>query len=126
MKNQMKLRPSVKAKWLAALRSGHYKQTQHSLREEDSFCCLGVLCNLHAEAHPAIAKTQTDPYTYMGQDYAPPEEVLEWAFGKSFKKWDGDDLVSLPTPVDDKHTLAEMNDNGFTFSQIADVIEEQF
>lgn len=41
----------MKAKWVAALRSGEYKQTTRKLREvyEDGsvgFCCLGVLCDL--------------------------------------------------------------------------------
>lgn len=41
----------VYTKWLAALRSGKYKQMQEKLRgQTDSgavgFCCLGVLCDL--------------------------------------------------------------------------------
>lgn len=31
-----------KAKWLAALRSGEYKQVQGKLHENGSYCCLGV------------------------------------------------------------------------------------
>ena len=36
----------LKAKWLEALRSGKYEQTQGTLRDGDAFCCLGVLCDL--------------------------------------------------------------------------------
>lgn len=35
------------AEWLAALRSGKYKQTTHVLKKgDDHFCCLGVACDL--------------------------------------------------------------------------------
>lgn len=37
----------VKAKWIAALNSGKYKQEQNVLRSaSDNFCCLGVLCDV--------------------------------------------------------------------------------
>lgn len=32
-------------KWIAALRSGKYKQTRGRLQDGDGFCCLGVLCD---------------------------------------------------------------------------------
>lgn len=37
--------PELKAKWIAALRSGEYQQGRGRLRTDDNrFCCLGVLC----------------------------------------------------------------------------------
>ena len=45
----------LKANWLRALRSGKYKQGMGYLRsttsedEPDSFCCLGVLCDISNE-----------------------------------------------------------------------------
>ena len=39
----IKLQPEVKQKWVKALRSGKYKQTQENLYKNDKFCCLGVL-----------------------------------------------------------------------------------
>jgi hypothetical protein len=40
-----------KEQWIAALRSGDYKQGKCQLYEplSHSFCCLGVLCDLHGE-----------------------------------------------------------------------------
>lgn len=38
--------PELKAKWVAALRSGEYKQGREVLRNGDQFCCLGVLCDI--------------------------------------------------------------------------------
>ena len=43
--------PELKARWVAALRSGEYEQGGGALRRSrpqrpDEFCCLGVLCDL--------------------------------------------------------------------------------
>jgi hypothetical protein len=40
------MNPEVKAAWIAALRSGKYKQGRQALRVGDFFCCLGVLCDV--------------------------------------------------------------------------------
>ena len=42
----MKMNPKIKEKWLKALRSGEYKQGRESLRKDDKYCCLGVLCDI--------------------------------------------------------------------------------
>jgi hypothetical protein len=48
----MKLKKSVKAKWVKALRSGEYQQGTGALHGEDYasgtdvFCCLGVACDI--------------------------------------------------------------------------------
>lgn len=37
----------IKTKWLAALRSGEFKQGQSRLKTGDgAYCCLGVLCHI--------------------------------------------------------------------------------
>lgn len=38
--------PKLKAKWLAALRSGNYTQGQGVLNKDNKMCCLGVLCDV--------------------------------------------------------------------------------
>jgi hypothetical protein len=40
--------PKVKRKWIAALRSGKFKQAQETLldRETGAMCCLGVLAHI--------------------------------------------------------------------------------
>jgi hypothetical protein len=66
----MKMNPDVKAKWVAALRSGEYKQGPEWLQGESGcFCCLGVLCDIldpegwHGTKH-------------RGEDELPRDEVL--------------------------------------------------
>jgi hypothetical protein len=123
-KKRPKLRPSVKKAWLEALRNNDYKQGTGMLRnpESASFCCLGVLCNLHAQANPKYAASQTSPYEYGGNSCLPPKEVLEWAFGSVADKreealWDSEIAGD---------TLYGLNDTGYTFKQIANVIEKEF
>lgn len=112
----------VKKKWVAALRSGKYKQGHGMLRKNKGndarFCCLGVLCNLHAEAHPEIAAKQTSRAKYMGRNDFLPEAV---------KKWAGLKRVNPEVDVGERYllSLAELNDQGRDFKFIADVIEEQ-
>ena len=116
------MHPEIKAKWVAALRSGEYKQATGQLRRntrgKTSFCCLGVLCNLHAQAHPEIAAQQTDPESYMCGTKCLPTAVMEWA--------------DLPSPRGDTlkigntfGSLSYHNDSWCTFAQIADAIESQ-
>ena len=114
-----KMNPEIKAKWVAALRSGEYKQGTGQLRDtNDNFCCLGVLCNLHAQAHPEIAAQQTDPEEYLDGKELLPFEVEKWA---KLTRCSGSyvviDEVNLP--------LSVHNDDGCTFAQIADAIEAQ-
>jgi hypothetical protein len=70
----------IKKLWVEALRSGKYKQGRGKLRNESNeFCCLGVLCNLHAQEHPDIAAAQTSQTEYMGSSAMPSDAVCDWA-----------------------------------------------
>lgn len=40
---------NIKA-WIRALKSGKYKQTQNKLKRENSYCCLGVACDLYLKS----------------------------------------------------------------------------
>lgn len=50
MTEYKKMDQEVKARWVAALRSGEYEQGQHLLRQPmgatEMYCCLGVLCEV--------------------------------------------------------------------------------
>ena len=112
-----KMNPEIKAQWVAALRSGDYKQGRQQLRDADNFfCCLGVLCNLHAIAHPRVAAAQSKTTEYQGQPALPSGDVEQWA-GVSYAEAVSIDGQTLP--------LYAHNDTGKTFAQIADAIESQ-
>jgi hypothetical protein len=113
----------IKEQWIAALTSGKYKQgigqlRSGQLRSNNKFCCLGVLCNLHAQAHPEIATHQPFSDMYMGEDSYLPDEVREWAGLDS----DNGGYVVCGENV----TLAGRNDDGFSFRKIAKIIQEKF
>lgn len=100
-------------KWVAALRSGEYKQTKNYLKNNEGFCCLGVLCDLYAKD----AGVAWNGARFMGSFQTPPRVVLEWA---ALREPDGDHRAA------GMHTsLTARNDNGCSFSKIADIIESE-
>lgn len=126
------MNPEIKALWLAALRSGGYKQTQGALcrvnaEGERSYCCLGVLTDL-AEKR-GIVQSARDARNRM--QYFDDNSVNREAgvLLPSVLEWSGvdDSTGYLPRDVDGYEALTGLNDEGnYTFEQIADVIEEQF
>ena len=106
----------VKQKWLSALRSGDYKQTQLHLHTDDGFCCLGVLCDLYGKEHNVEWELANGDTYYEFQDQTAylPLPVVEWAGTGSH-----DPYISSQSL-----TLTEFNDNGYTFNEIADLIEK--
>lgn len=117
------MKAKIKKLWVAALKSGDYKQGRHRLRinlghNQSAFCCLGVLCNLHAQAHPKVAAAQTDPASYLGVATLLPREVMEWA---GLPKVDGGYVRVNGCP----ETLTELNDTGTSFKTIANLIDKQ-
>jgi hypothetical protein len=99
----------VKNKWVAALRSGEYKQCRGVLKTEKGHCCLGVLCEVLD--HRAIL--HDGRYIYGGEKYILPNSIREEAGMKtSHGSWAGN-----------YKCLAELNDEGEPFGEIADIIE---
>lgn len=106
-----KLSPDVKAKWLEALRSGKYEQTQGCLTNgNETFCCLGVLCDV------------TDPKAWGAHD--------EWYYGTGEDK--DSEVGNLPFGFriaigmsdEAERRLVLMNDSDcLTFPEIANWIE---
>jgi hypothetical protein len=122
------INPEVKRKWVAALRSGEYRQGEGALHNLDTdgnhrFCCLGVLTDLAIKdgvvedwALGNKANLQCE-----GQVAYLPEPVAIWAVGDPLLA-----LCDFHVEVAGEHnTLAGCNDDGYTFEQIADIIEEQ-
>jgi hypothetical protein len=107
----------VKMKWVKALRSGKYKQGFGTMRDHnDNFCVLGVLCNIHAQEHPEIAKKETYKRSYLGSSGALPKQVQKWAGFQSDSPKIGTGLYSK--------TLIHLNDSRrMSFKELAAVIE---
>ncbi len=115
------MNPEIKAKWVAALRSGKYKQGESALRIDQTYCCLGVLCALYAKDYGkrwSAALSYDDPDN--GRGGFPSDSVVEWA---GLPQRDPHVRVQGDEPYDS--TLAEQNDMGATFKEIADIIERE-
>jgi hypothetical protein len=108
------MNPQIKQKWVSALRSGDYQQTQEHLHDKNGFCCLGVLCDLYGKEHNVEWNLANMPgyYAFQGRETVLPLSVIEWA-----------GVIGID-PLIGKVSLAELNDKGSTFEQIADLIEE--
>lgn len=116
------MNPEVKAKWLTALRSGVYRQSQGSLRNErNEYCCLGVLCELASQADviplPILISDRTH-YAYNGSEAYLPDAVMGWA------GLDKSPEVPAINSNNEPLELAYLNDSGYSFERIADLIEE--
>ena len=105
-----KLNRELMEKWVAALRSGEYKQGAEYLCQYDedgnatAFCCLGVLQNIE----PRIKQMEDSD-----------EELLD---PFSLKKFLG---VGEYDGFIQGH-YADMNDSGVPFSEIANRLEKQW
>ena len=96
---------TVRKKWIAALRSGKYEQGRDQLRSGKEYCCLGVLCDL-AVKNGVISR-------FIGKDGLLPRKVQKWA------------ALSTDDGNYSTNKLTNLNDNGKSFEEIADVIEKE-
>ena len=96
-------------KWVESLRSGKYRQGRGYLRVENRYCCLGVGCEIFdIEKHARVQ-----------------DKILYYEFGKEQpcvsicpdELWEILGFISCSN-------LVSMNDNGKSFTEIADEIEK--
>lgn len=123
------MKKEIADQWIAALRSGDYRQGQRALRNSDNeFCCLGVLCNLHAQAHPEIAAQQTNAWFYLGRQGSLADQVQEWAGIRSplGEVWEDGESVIFSVEGIEWYCLSDANDGGCGFVGIADAIEKNW
>ena len=122
----IKMNPQVKEKWVNALRSGDYSQnTDGRLRNQNGFCCLGVLCDLYAKENDKEWDDNQYFEYYLFEDHYefPPESVIEWA-GLSCENPEVK-IVSGIEHYSTVETLACLNDSAVTFNEIANLISSQ-
>lgn len=109
-------------KLVAALRSGEYRQAVGALKTyEERYCCLGVACDISGKG-----KFEDDNLFEDFETGECEENYLPWSVAEQLG-W-GHNTQGFLTFKDRRvHssnlTLAGLNDDGFTFDQIADLIE---
>lgn len=119
----MKFPAEDKAKLLEALRSGNYQQGHSRLREGDKYCCLGVYCDLKGAKWELVNPDLNTYKVNLGNDY---HLDTEFYLPKPFRTKENDAHGSIEelTGINQLcFSLAGLNDDGFTFAQIADIIE---
>lgn len=110
-------------KLVEALRSGKYKQGRRKLRvNETQFCCLGVACDISGVGEweeigtdkGYFYRTSDDKGSRRGYGTLPLPVIAKLGWSTDNGKF------GLPYY---SYCLTDLNDNGFTFDQIADIIE---
>ena len=107
----MKFPKQLKNKWVKALRSGKYVQTQGVLKErlpgnnKYAHCCLGVLGELCGVTSMTGSQSILIKGLGLKGITKVPKDFLENSILQD--------------------TLAEMNDDGYSFTEIADYIEKE-
>ena len=103
----------ARAEWVAALRSGEYKQIRGQLVDDTGFCCLGVACEVYMRYHPLKVKVEGF-YFYAGESMELPSIVMKW--------------LGLRTPAGSyggNTSITFDNDGGKTFDEIANIIDSE-
>ncbi len=103
MEKSYKLPKEFGEKFLIALRSGEYPQTKGKLKDGVGYCCLGIACLLQGKNDDDIQGKY-----YPSIDWLPKETL-------DVPKNGGLRLEAR---------LANMNDEGKTFLEIADWVEQ--
>lgn len=139
---------ALKGRWISALRSGDYNQTDGVLADgQGGFCCLGVLCDLLQEDGVVEAGHMQHYYSYNGHHSSallPGDlhkrlglaegsgDVFLWSEIKDFltedecnkitedykNSYEGDEISP-----DSRWSLANLNDAGASFETISKIIE---
>jgi hypothetical protein len=105
--------PDVKARWIAALKSGQFLQSVGQLKYKDGYCCLGVLCEVYREEH---AETQFSP---TGMFFGDATDDTRGMYLPGFiLDWSG-------ITATNERDLVTMNDTGSSFLFIARWIEDR-
>jgi hypothetical protein len=129
------MKQELKEAWIAALRGGDYRQGQNALRKSSNlypgdkdYCCLGVLCEISGtgewdeEGYYRVQRPMSGLIS-RSKNFLPTALLnnlgLEFNNGKFC-------IGEKYSKYNIYFSLAELNDAGFTFNQIADVIEYFF
>jgi hypothetical protein len=116
------MKQEIKEKWVAALRSGEYKQGTEYLNRNGNFCCFGVLTDLYIQEKGLEWEDNWmggKAMAFLGEGELPPVDVLRWAGMNNIESVELDQFGNRV-----KYHL--LNDTyQYTFDQIADIIEKE-
>lgn len=123
--------------WANALRSGEYSQTMGTLEDEQGFCCLGVACKIFIPEEKQLTKPSAgEAFRTFLQGDLPTDQLKAPKWLKEVESELSAILKQNPLPTEetqdelsspitrDPSSFTDMNDDeGYTFDEIADIIE---
>jgi hypothetical protein len=107
-----------KSEWIAALRSGKFKQGRNKLFDEcnNSYCCLGVLAKING------LDVSTELLT---EEHHESIQLHDWSESFSYKGVNMGNFKTMNIErIRSYLSLGEANDNGVPFLEIADHLEK--
>ena len=115
--------PVIKEQWCRALESGDYTQGKSQLKYDDSYCCLGVLCDI---LHISESTDEEGSTTYDGELETLPDSARTISGLDSCNPrvnlGDDDDQEGVDDGI---RTVALLNDEGMSFADLATLIRAQ-
>lgn len=133
------MKQEIATLWVDALRSGKYPQTTGVLEvigendvDQVGFCCLGVLASLAVDAGVIYRSVSGDYLVNYGTDGDVcmgdlPNAVQRWAGMRSADGRRDNTAYYQFRTGEYRDSLMGLNDTkGYTFAQIADVIEAEY
>jgi hypothetical protein len=122
-------------KWLEALESGEYKRCKGVLCEElkngtCTYCCLGVASEILLSSTHKEKLDNFPNWLFDGEDTECPTSVMDrlklhGSLGEFFE--DGENYThefTMDGTIVESHSLAELNDEGWSFKKIAAFIRK--
>lgn len=111
----------IKKLWVDALMSGEYKQGDSWLNRNDKFCCLGVLCDVHKkDTGNGYWDPTPDSDDKLAMAYFVGSQCSDSLLPDAVKKWG---RLDERLPRAGNKSLASLNDSGYSFAEIAAIIE---
>lgn len=106
-------------KWVAALRSGKYKQGKGALHKvsksrHHTFCCLGVACEIYRKENEIKVVKYGSHIIYNEKAGVLPQEVTDWL-----------GLDNNGGYYSKSSLMSHNDEDRLSFEEIADIIESQ-
>jgi len=127
------LKYEVAKQWITALRSDEYPQCTNQLRQDGSYCCLGVLTDLFIKNNEVNAEARASweaQGAYVDSEgvreaFSLPQDVIKWA---GVKGSDPHTVYYSEDECEDSEQWAtQLNDDEhWSFQQIANWVEENW
>lgn len=113
--------------WIAALRSGEYKQCTGGLCNDGKYCCLGVATEIYMKHNPGkVAKTRPQGLSLYNIYTDSNGHAQKYGLLKEVEDWYRIDLAVRIVGDDGRYAgLVCLNDDlQKSFTEIADVLEK--